>query len=381
MSISKVTYTAPGGTAVFSVPFPYISQDHVVVTLNGVSASYTWLSTTQVQFSSNVTAGVTVLIKRVTPPDASLFDTSDGSILTNDNLSILSRQAIYIAQETSDIANDVVGVLVGPQGPAGPAGANGMNGTPGGATGPTGATGAAGATGPAGATGATGAAGANGASWSQGTAAASGGNNGDFYLRTSTGEISYKSGGVWTVVATLPVGSAAFSTGDIKLTLKTTADTGWVMCADKSIGSTASTATGRANDDTNALFLLLWNGFSNTLCPVSSGRGSSAAADWTANKTITMTLMLGRVLAVSGTGSGLTARTLGSTVGAEAVAVPLPAHTHTLDVYGSDGAGGSTQATGNTTGATTETTSSSGVGSPTLSTMQPTSFLNAMVKL
>lgn len=380
MAISKVTYTAPGGVAVFAVPFPYISQAHVQVTLNGVPATYTWLSSTQIQFSSDVTVGVTVLIKRVTPPDTPLFNTSDGSILTSADLNILSRQAVYIAQETADIANDVVGVLVGPQGPAGPAGAAGTNGTPGGATGPTGATGAAGAKGDKGDTGDTGAAGANGATWSQGTAAASGGNNGDFYLRTTTGEISYKSGGVWTIVVTLPIATNLITTGDVKLTLKTTADTGWVLCDDGSIGSASSAATNRANADTNALFLLLWT-FSDSLCPVSGGRGVSATADWTANKNIGLTKLLGRAIAISGSGSGLTARTHGSTTGSEAVAVPLVAHTHTLSVFGSDDTGSNVAATGNGTAPGSKTTSSAGTSSPTLSPMQPTSFLNAMVKL
>lgn len=40
--------------------------------------------------------------------------------------------------------------------------------------------------------------------WNAGTSAASGGNDGDFYLRTTTGEISQKASGVWSVIFTVP---------------------------------------------------------------------------------------------------------------------------------------------------------------------------------
>ena len=50
----------------------------------------------------------------------------------------------------------------------------------------------------------------------------------------------------------------------------------------------SSGATERANADTATLFAYLWNNFSNTICPVSTGRGANAAADFAANKTITL---------------------------------------------------------------------------------------------
>ncbi len=80
----------------------------------------------------------------------------------------------------------------------------------------------------------------------------------------------------------------AFSTGDVKLTVKTAADAGWVMMNDGTIGSAGSGATTRANADCQNLFELLWNNVSNTNCPVSGGRGASAAVDWSANKTIAL---------------------------------------------------------------------------------------------
>lgn len=78
-----------------------------------------------------------------------------------------------------------------------------------GATGATGTTGTTGATGSAGATGATGANGTDGSTWSQGSVAPSGGVNGDFYLRTSNYDIYQKITGTWTVIGNFqgPTGS------------------------------------------------------------------------------------------------------------------------------------------------------------------------------
>lgn len=127
-------------------------------------------------------------------------------------------------------------------------------------------------------------------------------------------------GAFFQVINTILSGSP-WSTGDGKLTLKTSADAGWVMMNDGTLGNAASGASTRANADTAALFALLWNNTLQADCAVSSGRGASAAADFAANKTIALPKELGRALAIAGTGAGLTARALGSAVGAE---------THTL---------------------------------------------------
>jgi microcystin-dependent protein len=62
--------------------------------------------------------------------------------------------------------------------------------------------------------------------------------------------------------------------------------TGWVRMNGRSIGSATSGATERANADCQTLFEYIWNNYGDTQCPVSSGRGASAAADWAANKNI-----------------------------------------------------------------------------------------------
>jgi hypothetical protein len=131
---------------------------------------------------------------------------------------------------------------------------------------------------------------------------------------------------------------ALWTTGDVKVTLKTAADSGWVMFDDGTIGSASSGATTRANADTEDLFTLLWTNTTDANCAVSSGRGVSAASDFAANKTIALPKVLGRALAVYGTGSGLTARALAAALGSENAVVvshdhvaSQVAHTHTWE--------------------------------------------------
>ncbi|HLL28964.1 MAG TPA: hypothetical protein VKT73_15110 [Xanthobacteraceae bacterium] len=208
------------------------------------------------------------------------------------------------------------------------------------------------------------------------------------------------------------LGIGGFSTGDVKLTLKTTADPGWIIMNDGTIGDASSSSTTRANADCQALFTLLWNNISDTYAPVVGGRGGSAAADWAAHKSITLTKVLGRALAVAGSGSGLSARSLGQNLGEEAhtlVTGEIPAHqhtgntqsagdhTHNLALPGNSNLGNNlatvpsanvnTQTTNISNGAQTAgahthsfTTDNAG-GGGSHNNMQPTSFLNAMIKL
>ena len=115
------------------------------------------------------------------------------------------------------------------------------------------------------------------------------------------------------------INSFGWTTGDVKLTLKSVADDGWVMMNDGSIGNTASGATTRANADTYNLFMLLWNIPACTL-QNSSGETSTkttAAQDWSANKRLLLPKTMGRALAGAGQGEGLSSRVLGSSVGEE----------------------------------------------------------------
>jgi hypothetical protein len=129
---------------------------------------------------------------------------------------------------------------------------------------------------------------------------------------------------------TLGLADTGFSTGDAKITLKTTADPGWLIMNDGTIGSGSSGATYQ-NPNAQALFALLFNNVDDTAAPLftSAGLGTTRAAQanaataWSNNCRMSLTKQLGRGLAVAGSGSGLTTRALGRVDGAET-------HTQTL---------------------------------------------------
>ena len=197
------------------------------------------------------------------------------------------------------------------------------------------------------------------------------------------------------------------TTGDVKFTIKTSADAGWIMLLEGSIGSATSGATIRANADTAALFSLFWNNISDTFAPVSSGRGLTAAADFAANKALFVTRSSARLLGFAGAGSGLTTRALGETLGTENETAPLPVHSHGITevahrhIVGSSPTNTNLRygvatglATGNTdtqSGSDTDggytsseltgiTINNAGTGG-THNNMPPALFLNAMIKL
>ena len=191
-----------------------------------------------------------------------------------------------------------------------------------------------------------------------------------------------------------------FSTGDVKMTLKTAADSGWIMANDLTIGNAGSGAYYQ-NANAAALYALLWNNVSNTYAPVTGGRGANAAADFAAGKPIHLTAMLGRALCVAGTGSGgnATAHALGSSLGDEALSnhnhtLNDPTHTHGLVNGGGicSNAGGYTIQTpaagsqhynipGDSIAANSTGITINSAGAGTSGNMQPSSFLNVMIKL
>jgi len=184
-------------------------------------------------------------------------------------------------------------------------------------------------------------------------------------------------------------------TGDIKLAFSgVLAAFGWLPMTDGTIGSESSAATDRANIDTFPLYSYLWNNVSqpsgNAQCPVVGGLGGSAVADFTANKPLTLSKVLGRALAGAGLGSGLTNRPLGSFLGEEnhtQTISEMPAHNHpgsTVTITQRISTGGGAIALAPTQSAPNVnlnlSVTSQGSGTP-FNVMQPTTFMNVYIKL
>lgn len=80
---------------------------------------------------------------------------------------------------------------------------------------------------------------------------------------------------------------------------------GAVRCNGRTIGNALSGASERANADTQALFLYIWQNLSDTVAPVSGGR-TTAAADFAANKRIGLPDLRGRApFGLDGMGNSL----------------------------------------------------------------------------
>lgn len=88
--------------------------------------------------------------------------------------------------------------------------------------------------------------------------------------------------------------TTVFQTGDPIWLPRSGTRAGWVRMNARTIGSATSGATERANADCQNLFLELWLDYPDAKCPVPGGRGISAAADWAANKQITLPDMRGK---------------------------------------------------------------------------------------
>lgn len=207
-----------------------------------------------------------------------------------------------------------------------------------------------------------------------------------------------------TLADLIAAGLPFFTTGDIKPTLKTAADAGWIMCNDGTLGNDTSGATLASTATALALYTLIWTNVPNTWAAIqdSAGtpttRGGSAGADFTASKRLPITKMLGRALGAAGAGSGLTSRALGEIEGEETHLLSvgeMPSHTHTDSghVHTPPGGGsffvtgsgqsivnvGSLSQTGATASAQANIQNTGGGG--VHNNMQPTTFVNFMLKL
>lgn len=93
-------------------------------------------------------------------------------------------------------------------------------------------------------------------------------------------------------------------TGDIRTSINSFSPYGWVPMNDGTIGSASSGSTTRANQDTFPLFNLIWNNFNanQAIAPMFNGTtpvayGTDPVTDFVANRRLSLTKNLGRVMA------------------------------------------------------------------------------------
>ena len=173
-------------------------------------------------------------------------------------------------------------------------------------------------------------------------------------------------------------------TGAVQAALRSSVPEGWLLLNGLTIGNASSGASGRASNDTEALFLTLWN---DTEAVVIGERGDSAAADYAANKELVLPDFAGLTLAGrDAVGSVLAgAEVLGATLGSQAHALSLseiPNHQHSLNNSGTFDTGGPTtsNAVGSDVSGSASDVNPAVMGTPH-NNVQPTVVVNWMIKL
>lgn len=99
---SFVQLPGNGVTANFQFNFPYMQKSHIAVKVDGVAATFTWLTSNIVQISPVPPNSSVVEIRRTTPIDTPVVDYFNGSVLSESDLDASAIQEIYIAQEQAD---------------------------------------------------------------------------------------------------------------------------------------------------------------------------------------------------------------------------------------------------------------------------------------
>jgi len=203
------------------------------------------------------------------------------------------------------------------------------------------------------------------------------------------------------VLAQLAGVGAIFTTGDLKPTHKTTADGGWILWVDGTIGDVLSNSSIRANADTVNLFTLYYNSYTDANCPIRTSANAvtnraaqgTAAAAYAAHCRLTLPRGSGRKIGIAGGGAGLSAHTIGSFQGTETVSMTadqMPNHAHNISWAGQTNTfvtPGSGAVLDNSTGAQDYgllgvplVTDGQGGGQP-MNIMNPCTYLNIMIKL
>lgn len=106
---SFVTYTGNGVLTNYAVPFSYIDRSHVHAFLDGVeTTAFTWFDGSTIAFDAAPGNGVKIRIERQTPDDAPLADFTNGQVLVEQDLDTATLQALFVAEEAKDRANQSI---------------------------------------------------------------------------------------------------------------------------------------------------------------------------------------------------------------------------------------------------------------------------------
>lgn len=111
MALARVQYQQTvSGTTNFTVPFPYISKDHVKASVDGTDVTFTWVNNNTIKLSTAPAVGAIIDIRRETERVNLLVDFQDASTITEQQLDLAAQQTFYIAQEAFDATGGTMAV-------------------------------------------------------------------------------------------------------------------------------------------------------------------------------------------------------------------------------------------------------------------------------
>ena len=96
-----VYYTGDGSTTDFVFSFDYIDDDHIDVTVNGATASFTLVTQDTVRISPAPAVSTRIRIFRTTPGDP-LITWADGAVILGADLNKATKQPSYLAEEARE---------------------------------------------------------------------------------------------------------------------------------------------------------------------------------------------------------------------------------------------------------------------------------------
>ena len=100
---SLVMYAGDGSNRNFTIHFPYLEKSHVKVKIGSTpTTAFSWLTASSIQFNTAPAAGVNIEICRETPLNYAPVDFTDGSVLLEQDLDLLTTFNLYVDQELAD---------------------------------------------------------------------------------------------------------------------------------------------------------------------------------------------------------------------------------------------------------------------------------------
>lgn len=111
MAYSYVLYAGNGSNKNFSFNFSYLDKSHVKIKIdNANTTAFSWLTNSSIQFNTAPAAGAVIEIYRETPQSVAPVDFTDGSVLLERDLDLLTTFNLYVGQEATDKAARAISV-------------------------------------------------------------------------------------------------------------------------------------------------------------------------------------------------------------------------------------------------------------------------------